>query len=308
MKIVVVGLGNQGMKRLATATERVVASVDPVNPDATHRDLSELPLKSYEAAFVCTPEDQKFEIVEYLLANGKHVLVEKPLLVPRQSELVRLGKLALANAAVLYTAYNHRFEPNVCRLKTTLEAGDLGRIYRCRFFYGNGTASDVKSSDWRDQGLGVLADLGSHLLDLYLFFFGKTNIEMTPWSFNCFENQVFDHVIFGADANPILEFEATLLSWKNSFSIDVWGEHGSAHVDGLCKWGPSTFGLRERIFPSGKPNEEQIILECPDSTWEAELEYFDALCRDGHTNVDDDLWISKTLLTLAEAYHQAGLR
>ena len=32
-------------------------------------------------------------------------------------------------------------------------------------FYGNGTARLVRDSAWRDQGAGVLPDLGSHLLD-----------------------------------------------------------------------------------------------------------------------------------------------
>ena len=47
-----------------------------------------------------------------------------------------------------------------------------GRIYRCRMFYGNGTARLVRDSAWRDQGAGVLPDLGSHLLDTARFWFG----------------------------------------------------------------------------------------------------------------------------------------
>ena len=38
-------------------------------------------------------------------------------------------------------------------------------------FYGNGTARLVRNSYWRDQGNGVLSDLGSHLVDTSKFFF-----------------------------------------------------------------------------------------------------------------------------------------
>ena len=36
----------------------------------------------------------------------------------------------------------------------------------------------------------------------------------------------------------------TLLSWRNHFTCDIFAENGSAHIESLCKWGPSTFTLR----------------------------------------------------------------
>ena len=73
---------------------------------------------------------------------------------------------------MLYVAYNHRFEPHFVRMRDLIASGVLGRIYRCRMFYGNGTARLVRNSDWRDQGAGVLDDLGSHVLDTARFWFG----------------------------------------------------------------------------------------------------------------------------------------
>ena len=87
--------------------------------------------------------------------------------------LERLAELARSRRAICYTAYNHRFEPHFIRMKEAVESGILGRIYLCRMFYGNGTARDVRNSPWRDRGAGVLPDLGSHLLDTALFWFGQ---------------------------------------------------------------------------------------------------------------------------------------
>ena len=59
-----------------------------------------------------------------------------------------------------------------------------------------------------------------------------------------------------AAAQPRLELEMTLLSWRNHFTCDVLAENGAAHIRSLCKWGPSTFTHRTRVLPSGRPPEE----------------------------------------------------
>jgi len=65
-------------------------------------------------------------------------------------------------------------------------------------------------------------------------------------SANRFENRAYDHVAFGANGDPLLQFEVTLLSWRNHHYTDVFAEKGSAHISSLCKWGPSTFIARSR--------------------------------------------------------------
>jgi hypothetical protein len=78
--------------------------------------------------------------------------------------------------------------------------------------------------------------------------------------------------------------EITLLSWRNHFIADVYGEHGSAHIESLCKWGPSTFVRRTRVLPSGRPPEEAITLIQPDPTWAVEYRHFKELCGRGKVN------------------------
>ena len=299
MRIVVIGLGVQGKKRKAVAADDLVACVDVALSGADYRSIEDVPLASFDAALVCTPDQAKFEILRYLLANRKHVLVEKPLLAESEKDLLDLDELARANHVTCYTAYNHRFEPHFVRLKETLSAGVLGKIYLIRVFYGNGTALDVKRSVWRDQGLGVLADIGSHLIDTMLFWFGEIGSEFQVWSYDNFENAACDHVLFGSRGNPTIELEATLLSWRNTFTLDVFGDAGSAHINCLCKWGPSTFTLRERVLPSGRPTEETETRECADPTWALEYEHFKELCSAGTTNIQNDIIINRVMHQLA---------
>jgi predicted dehydrogenase len=229
------------------------------------------------------------------------VLVEKPLLANRNIDLERLRDLARSTGAACYTAYNHRFEPHLATVKALLETGEIGTVYQARFFYGNGTARDVRNSPWRDRGLGVIGDLASHMLDMVLFFFGTPKSQPELWACERFENQACDYFMLGfPGARPMLRIEGTLLSWRNSFFLDVVGERGSIHVTSLCKWGPTTLTVRDRKLPSGKPNERSHTLEQPDPTWAIEYQHFKTMCATGGTNIENDIWINGVLHGVAE--------
>ncbi len=291
MRIVIIGLGVQGRKRRAVAGEQVVAVVDPVAARVDFQKIEDVPPGSYDAACVCVPDQNKLPILRYLLAHGKHVLVEKPIL-GSAAEIGELIDLSRSNHAACYTAYNHRFEPHIAKLKQILDTGDLGKIYLTKFFYGNGTARDVRNSLWRDNGSGVIVDLGSHMLDMAHFLFGPHESHGELWSVDRFENNAPDHVLFGFRGSMVLEMEATLLSWRNTFGLDVYGELGSAHINCLCKWGPSTLTVRTRVLPSGRPSETVEVLDQPDPTWKLEFDHFLQLCSTGGSNLPNDLWIS----------------
>jgi scyllo-inositol 2-dehydrogenase (NADP+) len=310
LRVVVVGLGVQGKKRRTVAGDDFVAAIDPVSEDARYRRVQDAPLGDYDAAIVCTPDEPKVALVEYLLCNGKHVLVEKPLWAKYDEDIERLERVALQNKAVCLTAYNHRFEPHYISMRDALQSGVLGTVYHCRMFYGNGTARLVRESPWRDRGAGVLPDLGSHLLDTARFWFGPLAEDFVVHSARCFENRAPDHVVIGSQASqPQLELEMTLLSWRNHFTCDIFAERGSAHIRSLCKWGPTTFTLRKRVLPSGKPIEEPVTLVQPDPTWALEYAHFKKLCANGaKTDLSRDLWMQRVLRNLgSQAIKRAGI-
>lgn len=299
MRVVVIGLGIQGRKRLAVAGKDVVATVDSQVEEAKFRSIENVPLDSFEAALLCVPDNAKLNLLFYLCRNGKHVLMEKPLLA-NESEISKLEALARETQAVCYVAYNHRFEPHFVEMQKVLATRSLGEIYRMRLFYGNGTARNVRGS-WRDKDAGVLTDLGSHLLDTTFFWLGQPPAEAFQIvSANRFENNALDHVVIASNGVPSIELEMTLCSWRNSFVCDVYGEHGSAHIDSLCKWGPSRFTVHRRKLPSGRPDERTIVLYQDDLTWDAEYAHFQALCSSNRpVLLNKEKWISTELERLA---------
>lgn len=268
MRCIVVGMGNQGHKRKKSLGADFVYGVDPRGVDAAYDTVDIVPLNTYDAAMVCVPQDQKEGVVHYLLSNRKHVLVEKPF----------DGSMVVEPSAVCYVAYNHRFEPNIVRMKQLIDSRELGEIYSCRMFYGNGTAQAVKGS-WRDDLVdGAQIEIGSHLTDLTEYFFGKYQ-KLLVHQEN-FENKRPDYCVFRTALRPFILCEATYLSWKNTFTIDLFAHNGSAHIDGLTKWGKSTFTHRTRQFPPRPPQEKITTIMQDDETWELEYVHFKKLCED----------------------------
>ena len=295
MHIALIGLGLQGRKRLALLVPDVVATVDPVAEDATHLGIENVPIDSYDCGIVCTPDHTKVEIIEYLIENNKHVLVEKPLICSDPTRLRNIDRSASEKNLTIYTAYNHRFEPNLLRLKQVLDKGDLGSVYTARIFYGNGTAADVRESLWRDTGVGVLSDLGSHLLDLVRYLFGDLPRQYKTLNLENYENRSPDHVITISPGTPLIELEATLLSWRNTFLVDIICEFGSVHMEGLSKWGPSTLKIRRRVYPSGIPEEIIETANGPDMTFDKDYRYFLDLIGSGFTSIESDISIMSDL-------------
>jgi scyllo-inositol 2-dehydrogenase (NADP+) len=297
MRVIVAGLGVQGHKRRAFAGADFVAAVDPVNPEAEFRRIEDVPVGRYDAVLACIPDAPKVQLIRYCIDNKKHVLVEKPLWAEHDDDIVELQDRARRAGVTCYTAYNHRFEPHYLRMRQLIMSGELGRIYSCRMYYGNGTARLVRDSVWRDHGAGVLTDLGSHLLDTCRYWFGDIGDDFSVISARAFENRAPDHVVISNERGAMrIELEMTLLMWRNHFTCDILAENGTAHISSLCKWGPATFTHRRRVLPSGRPPEQSITLVQDDPTWALEYGHFTALCNgSAETDLSNDLWLQRTL-------------
>ena len=299
MRVIVVGMGAQGNKRKNFLGKDFVYSVDKFKK-ADFQSISKVPLNKFDTVIACVPDSQKLKIVNYCINNKKHILLEKPFIVKNNKILSDLEKRAREKKVVCYTAYNHRFEPIIIKLKNLIKSKKLGKIYKCRMFYGNGTSSLVKKSKWRDKGLGVLTDIGSHLLDLCLFWFGEKIKVLKVIEINKFENKASDHVIIALEINKIkIELEMTLCMWKNTFLCDVIASKGSAHLNSLCKWGKNSFCYRKRRFPPGRPYEKIISFKQTDPTWKAEYLFFKNLIKNKiKTSLRKDLILNKSFLQL----------
>ena len=123
MKAVVVGLGTQGKKRkkILKSKKSFVTDVDPFSKEAKFNFLEEVDLNTYDTCFLCVPDEEKIRLIKYCIKNNKHILVEKPLSVKKVEIIKKISNEAKSRKIVIYTAYNHRFEPHFKKMRSLIE-------------------------------------------------------------------------------------------------------------------------------------------------------------------------------------------
>ncbi|OUX36476.1 MAG: hypothetical protein CBE33_05650 [Candidatus Pelagibacter sp. TMED273] len=296
MSIAIVGFGTQGKKRfnILKNSKKKIYIVDPLYKSAHAKKIENLKIK-LRYAFVCTPDQEKLKIINFLIKNKVNVLVEKPFFLKSIKEYKTIKRLLKKYETKLYIAYNHRFEPNLIRLKKYLDKKIIGKIYSVEMYYGNGTSKLWSNSIWRQKdNKGVVIDLAPHLLDTYIYLFGNLPAKGDFFLNNNFENTNMDFAKFGFKKNDIcITLTTSLIDWKNNFEINIIGNKGSLHVKNLCKWDDSYLIYRKRILPSGKPNEKVFIEKMGDPTWKLEHNYFFRKLKKRRTNLNNDIIIKK---------------
>ena len=141
-------------------------------PEVTHD--YHIAFGKVDAAIVATPNHLHAPIARALLLAGVHVLVEKPM-ARSSAECADLLAAAETTGAVLMVGLRRRYLHVSQWVAQTLAADALGEIESFDFsegyVFGWPTVSD---SFWRRDlaGGGVLLDIGAHVLDQLLWWFG----------------------------------------------------------------------------------------------------------------------------------------
>jgi predicted dehydrogenase len=115
------------------------------------------------------------EIVETLLAAGKHVLCEKPL-APTVEDAEAMVAAAESSGLQAGVGFTFRRSPAIAAVREQVEQGAIGRPlhFNGHYWCDYGASPDAPMS-WRYKGgpgSGALADIGSHLVDVAEFLCG----------------------------------------------------------------------------------------------------------------------------------------
>lgn len=138
-----------------------------------YREICENP--DVDIVHICSPNHLHRDQLLSAIAHGKHIYCDKPI----------TGTLAEAReieaALETYTGtgqmtFQNRFFPSAIRARQVIEEGRLGRIlqFRAAFLHA-GSANPEAPLKWKlsaGAGGGVIADLGSHVLDLLSSWIG----------------------------------------------------------------------------------------------------------------------------------------
>lgn len=120
-----------------------------------------------EALIVAIPDDLHYPVTMAALNAGLHVLCEKPLAftLGQAREMVERAEVARVKHMTYFT---WRWLPVFQYLKRLIQEGYLGRCTYSQFRYvgGYGRSGNYHWKWDRQRGLGILGDLGVHMIDM----------------------------------------------------------------------------------------------------------------------------------------------
>ena len=135
--------------------------------------------ETIDAVYILTANDTHHTFAIEALEKGKHVMVEKPLAhnYPSAKAMVSAAK---NTDKVLSVAYQNRGRGDVQQLKKHIDDGVLGEIYaiKAASIRRRGIPTWGVFTNKAVQGGGPLIDIGSHVLDLALYFIDYPGIEV----------------------------------------------------------------------------------------------------------------------------------
>lgn len=203
----------------------LIGIFDPDIPNSL--DLDEmLNHNLVECAFVCTPIETHFSIVQNLLERGVHIFCEKPL-CKKKNDTLYLIKLAKEHNLVLFTDYIYTVSPSLRLIKEHIS--DLGKIFYIDMrikqfgrFYKEDNVFEV-------IGIHMISAL-VYLLDVKEYDIQVLNVEKVKSSS---ENLIEAGIIFFKVYNINGKIECNLLSNSKERKIEIICEHGVIIFDML---------------------------------------------------------------------------
>jgi len=193
--------------------------------------------KEIDAVSVCTPNVFHFPIAKEMMANGKNVLVEKPMGVD-VTECEGLTEIAETNKVILASGHMWRFHLDVIFVRKVIEDGLLGKIVKTKSY---GIHVNWAPTGWfikkeLAKG-GALIDMGIHAIDTTKFLLGDIKPRRV-WADikTCYGDWDVDDI-----AVVVVKFEGGITSiiesgWNNPYadggeaSTQVFGTRGYARI------------------------------------------------------------------------------
>ena len=192
MKIINVGLLGYGMAGQVFHAPIIncisgfkIKSIRTTNPDWSKKAIDRYPKveivtesdiiiedPKIDLVIIVTPNEFHYPLAKKALLARKHVVVDKPFTVT-SAEASNLIRLAKSKNLLISVYHNRRFVSDFFAAKKIINSKRLGRIVEVIMNFDRFRSSF--NGNWREDlvpGSGILYDLGSHLIDQSIVFFG----------------------------------------------------------------------------------------------------------------------------------------
>ena len=186
-----------------------------------------------------------------ILQAGKHAVIEKPFTI-QSADALQLIEAAKKSKKVLSVYQNRRYDSEVATIKELLNKKLLGNIYEFEGHYDR-YRIEAKPNAWREAvipGSGIFYDLGAHLIDQALYFFGL------PQTVTAEIRMIRPHAKVDDYFDVRFDYGFMRVLLKGSMLVREKGPHYMIHGDkgSFIKYGedPQEALLKAGELPTGK--------------------------------------------------------
>lgn len=202
-------------------------------PEATiYRSVEEM-LKNadIELVVVNTPVQTHFEYTKMALEAGKNVVVEKPFTV-NVFQAEELVKLAEEKGLFLSVYQNRRFDRDYLQVQKIMSEGNLGNIKEAEIRFDRfrtEPSGKAHKENPEATGSGSLHDLGSHLVDQAVQYFGfpeRLFADVFSMKGKEFANDYFEIILFYQNDLRV-RLKSSVFTKEAHYAYAIHGEKGS---------------------------------------------------------------------------------
>ncbi|PJN88784.1 oxidoreductase [Bacillus sp. mrc49] len=273
IKVGIVGYGLSGATfhapLLSVLEQFHIAKVVSSQKEKVRQDLKDVEVvgslediledESIDLVVITTPSGLHYEMAKQSLLAGKHVILEKPMVV-KTWEAADLIKIAEEEHLLLSVYHNRRWDNDFLTVKKLLDDGVLGDINTYQVHYDR--FRPAVRDRWREKpgpGSGTLYDLGSHLIDQALHLFGLPQF-VSADVFAQKENAETDdyfHVLLGYEKLRVILHSGSIVP-VNGPRFQVHGNKGS-----FIKYGID--GQEQALSEGKKPLDSSWGADVPEN-------------------------------------------
>jgi predicted dehydrogenase len=216
---------------------------------------------SLDLVVIASPNATHFELAQLALSQGKHVVVDKPF-TSTAAEARQLAALAREKGLLLSVFHNRRWDSTTLSAQKLLASGRLGAIRYAAMHYDRFRPQPVDR--WKENaeaGGGLWMDLGPHLLDEALCYFGQPlaiQADIASLRPGAGADDFFHARLRYADGLRV-DLHASMLGALPRPRLVLQGTRGSYTKQGLD---PQEAALKAGLRPTGEERAWGIDAEC----------------------------------------------
>jgi len=212
--------------------------------------------RGIEAVYIAVPNTFHAPYAVAALEAGKHVILDKPF-ATSYAEAAKVVEAARKNGKVFTVGMNQRFTEGAQKVRTLVERGTFGEIYRSRAFWRRRWGAPRLGTWFSSRKLaggGCFLDIGVHMLDLALYTiadfdadtvtgsvytkFGNRGLGEGSWGLSDPEGLPFDVddcalAFIRMKSGATIQVEITwaaLQKEPDSYNVEIFGTEAGAQV------------------------------------------------------------------------------